>query len=144
MCSLNRRHLMMGQSIQTCCLRCRAILRCVRLLAGHLTFRTSRSSLRGCRRRRHRLPRELYGFHLNLYGLLWTCMDVYDLYCMDPPLWLCIWTCMNLYERVWIVDYIKCSLMLIMMYGLFYEVSVKYMNCMKSLFDLGYHIRDWN
>ena len=51
---------------------------------------------------------------------------------------------MNLYERVWIVDYIKCSLMLIMMYGLFYEVSVKYMNCMKSLFDLGYHIRDRN
>ena len=51
---------------------------------------------------------------------------------------------MNLYERVWIVDYIKCSLMLIMIYGLFYEVSVKYMNCMKSLFDLGYHIRDRN
>ena len=51
---------------------------------------------------------------------------------------------MNLYERVWIVDYIKCSLMLIMMYGLFYEVSVKYMNCKKSLFDLGYHIRDRN
>jgi len=49
---------------------------------------------------------------------------------------------LNLYERVWIVDYIKYSLMLIMMYGLFYEVSVKYMNCMKSLFDLGYHICD--
>ena len=51
---------------------------------------------------------------------------------------------MNLYEHVWIVDYIKCSLMLIMMYGLFYEVSVKYMNCMKFLFDLGYHIHDRN
>ena len=52
---------------------------------------------------------------------------------------------LNLYELVrmcMIVDYIKCSLMLITMYGLFYEVSVKYMNCMKFLFDLGYHIRD--
>ena len=34
--------------------------------------------------------------------------------------------------------------MLIVMYELFYGVSVKYINFMKYLFDLGYHIHDRN
>ena len=51
---------------------------------------------------------------------------------------------LNLYELVWIADYIKFSQMFIVVYELFYGVSVKYMNCMEFLFDLGYHIRDRN
>ena len=87
MCRINRRHPMMGQSIQTCRLRRRLSLLCDRLLNRCLTFSSTRS-IRGRRRCR---SSELYGIDLQGY--------IYATFAFELA-WTILWTYMH-YLWLW-------------------------------------------
>ena len=127
MCRINRQHPMMGQSIQTCRLRRWHILLCGRLVTGHLTFSSTRSSLRGCIRRRCRRPRELYGLAIVWTYMLALHLDVYRLlYGLWYELLVLIWIACDAYCDLWNYCNICCDI---------YELPMMYIL-------LGFHIRE--